>query len=84
LKQVGTFILPADYSTTIASGKSLLTTMNDNPVTASTVSLQLYKYNGKVYAKVGISLTNRGNKVLGDPGYSAYLVSAGGTSFEWH
>ncbi|ULO05059.1 hypothetical protein H1230_18235 [Paenibacillus sp. 19GGS1-52] len=82
LKQVGTFTLPANYSPTIASGTNVLTTMNDNPVTARTESLQLYKYNGKVYAKVGISLTNRGNKVLSDPGYSSYLVSAGGTSFE--
>ncbi|WP_052675838.1 hypothetical protein [Paenibacillus sp. IHBB 10380] len=82
LKQVGTFSLPANYSPTAASGKSLTTTINDIPVTANTESLQINKHNGKVYAKVGISLTNRGKKVLGDPGYTAYLVSAGGTSFE--
>jgi hypothetical protein len=82
LKQMGTFKMPAKYSPTVAKGKSLHTIMNDIPVTATTESLQLYKYNGKVYAKAGISLTNRGNKVLGDPGYKAYLVSAGGTSYE--
>lgn len=82
LKQTGAFTIPANYSTAAAAGTSLSSTMNDIPVTASADSLQLYKYGGKVYAKVGISLTNKGNKVLGDPGYSAYLISASGTSFE--
>ncbi|MFC6651105.1 hypothetical protein [Paenibacillus rhizoplanae] len=82
LKQTGSFGVPANYSTTAAVGTSLNTAMNDIPVAASADSLQLYKYSGKVYAKVGVSLTNKGNKVLSDPGYSAYLVSASGTSFE--
>ncbi|KAI7251535.1 hypothetical protein KC345_g11571, partial [Hortaea werneckii] len=82
LKQTGAFTIPGNYSTAAAAGTSLNTIMSDIPVTASADSLQLYKYGGKVYAKVGISLTNKGNKVLGDPGYSAYLVSASGTSFE--
>lgn len=82
LKQTGSFAVPANYSTTAAAGTSQNTLMNDIPVTAAAESLQLYKYNGKVYARVGVSLTNKGNKVLGDPGYSAYLVSASGTSFE--
>lgn len=82
LKQTGSFGVPANYSTTAAVGTSLSTVMNDIPVAASADSLQLYKYSGKVYAKVGVSLTNKGNKVLSDPGYSAYLVSASGTSFE--
>ncbi|WP_039292905.1 hypothetical protein, partial [Paenibacillus sp. IHB B 3415] len=82
LKQTGSYAVPANYSTAAAAGTSLNTTMNDIPVTASADSLQLYKYGGKVYAKVGLNLTNKGNKVLGDPGYSAYLVSASGTSFE--
>ncbi|WP_052416373.1 hypothetical protein [Paenibacillus sp. FSL R5-0912] len=82
LKQTGSYAVPANYSTAAATGTSLNTTMNDIPVTVSADSLQLYKYGGKVYAKVGLNLTNKGNKVLGDPGYSAYLVSASGTSFE--
>ncbi|MEK4852386.1 hypothetical protein NST04_21235 [Paenibacillus sp. FSL H7-0756] len=82
LKQTGSFGVPANYSTTAPVGTSLSTIMNDIPVAASADSLQLYKYSGKVYAKVGVSLTNKGNKVLSDPGYSAYLVSASGTSFE--
>ncbi|MEK3793735.1 hypothetical protein MKX42_18540 [Paenibacillus sp. FSL R7-0204] len=82
LKQTGSFGVPANYSTTAPAGTSLSTVMNDIPVAASADSLQLYKYSGKVYAKVGVSLTNKGNKVLSDPGYSAYLVSASGTSFE--
>ncbi|MGN7763929.1 hypothetical protein [Paenibacillus sp. 22594] len=82
LRQAGTFAVPANYSTTVASGKSLSTLMNDIPVTAAAESLQIFKFSGKVYAKVGLSLTNKGSKVLGDPGYTAYLVSASGTSFE--
>ncbi|WP_405112635.1 hypothetical protein MHH28_05050 [Paenibacillus sp. FSL K6-1217] len=81
LKQTGSFGVPANYSTTAPVGTSLNTAMNDIPVAATADSLQLYKYSGKVYAKVGVSLTNKGNKVLSDPGYSAYLVSASGTSF---
>ncbi|CAH1191382.1 hypothetical protein PAECIP111892_00625 [Paenibacillus auburnensis] len=82
LKHAGSIAVPANYSTAVELGKSLNTKMNDIPVTASADSLQLYKYAGKVYAKVGINLTNKGNKVLSDPGYSAYLVTASGTSFE--
>ncbi|MHA6531981.1 hypothetical protein [Paenibacillus sp. BAC0078] len=82
LRQAGSFALPASYSTTVATGTSLNMIMNNIPVTAAAESLQLYKYSGKVYAKVGISLTNKGSKVLTDPGYTAYLVSSSGTSFE--
>jgi len=59
LKHAGTFILPANYSPTTISGKNASVTMNDIPVIAKSESLQLYKYNSKVYAKVGISLTNK-------------------------
>ncbi|OKP94867.1 hypothetical protein [Paenibacillus sp. P46E] len=82
LRQAGNFAIPANYSTTVENGKSLSTMMNNIPVTASAESLQIFKFNSKVYAKVGLSLINKGNKVLGDPGYTAYLVSASGTSFE--
>ncbi|CAM4415811.1 hypothetical protein [Paenibacillus typhae] len=82
LKHTGSFAIPAAYSTTAGLGKSINSRMNDIPVSASADSLQLYKYGGKVYAKVGISITNKGSKVLGDTGYSAYLVTASGTSFE--
>lgn len=82
LRQVGSFKVPTDYSPTVAVGNSLNTTMNDLSVTSRAESLQIYEYSGKVYAKVGVSLTNRGDKILKDPGYTVYLVSAGGTSFE--
>lgn len=82
LRQAGSFAIPASYSTTVANGKVLNMTMNNIPVAAAAESLQLYKYGGKVYAKVGLSLTNKGSKVLTDPGYTAYLVSSSGTSFE--
>lgn len=82
LRQAGSFAVPANYTTAVAAGKTMSTTMSDIPVTAGGESLQLYKYGGKVYARVGLSLTNKGSKVLSDPGYSAYLVTASGTSFE--
>lgn len=82
LKHAGSFTVPANYSPTAVNGKNVSTTMNDIPVIAKSESLELYKYNGKVYAKVGISLTNKGSKVLSDPGYAAYLLSAGGSSYE--
>ncbi|GIP26714.1 hypothetical protein J23TS9_18440 [Paenibacillus sp. J23TS9] len=82
LKHAGTFTLPANYSNVTPIGKSINTAMNNNPVTAGSQSLEIYKYNGKVYAKVGFNLTNRGSKVFEDPGYKAYLVSAGGSIFK--
>lgn len=82
LKHAGSFAIPAAYSNMVATGKSLDTKMNDIPVTASAASLELYKYGGKVYAKAGVNITNKGGKVLGDPGYTAYLVTASGTAFE--
>lgn len=82
LKHAGSFTVPANYSPTAVNGKNVSTTMNDIPVIAKSESLELYKFNGKVYAKVGISLTNKGSKVLNDPGYAAYLLSAGGSSYE--
>ncbi|MBT2290858.1 hypothetical protein J7E73_17300 [Paenibacillus albidus] len=82
LKHAGSFNLPANYSPVTPIGKSQTTAMGDIPVAAGAESLQLYKYEGKVYAKIGLNLTNKGNKVLSDPGYAAYLVTASGTAFE--
>lgn len=82
LKQAGTFKLPANYADTTPFGKSLNANIGDIPVTASAKSLEIYRYNGKAYAKAGVNITNRGKKPLADPGFSAYLVSAGGSRFE--
>lgn len=82
LKNAGSLAIPAGYSTAAERGKILSTTMNDIPVTASADSLQLYKFSGKVYAKVGLSITNKGSKVLNEAGYTPYLQTASGTSFE--
>ncbi|MDH6371371.1 hypothetical protein M2444_003170 [Paenibacillus sp. PastF-3] len=81
-KKLGTFTLPATFSQAVARGQSKKITLNNQPVTTQTESLQIYKYNGKVYAKVGVSLTNQGTKVLSDPGLKGYLASAGGSVFE--
>ncbi|WP_179281338.1 hypothetical protein [Paenibacillus sp. XY044] len=82
MKHTGTFALPENYSNQTVYGNSRNTTMNGIPVTASSQSLEIYKYSGKVYAKVGFNLVNKGGKVLADPGYKAYLTSAGGSSFK--
>ncbi|MFF2907893.1 hypothetical protein [Paenibacillus sp. NPDC057934] len=82
LRQAGSISVPASYSQSTLHGKILNTTMSDIPVAASSESFQIYKYSSKVYAKIGLSVTNKGNKVLSDPGYKAYLVTASGTAFE--
>lgn len=74
--------MPVAFSQAVARGQSKKITLNNQPVTTKTESLQIYKYNGKVYAKVGVSLTNQGTKVLSDPGLKGYLASAGGSVFE--
>ncbi|MFF2015509.1 hypothetical protein [Paenibacillus sp. NPDC058177] len=82
LRQAGSIGVPASYSQSTLHGKILNTTMSDIPVAASSESFQIYKYSSKVYAKIGLNVTNKGNKVLSDPGYKAYLVTASGTAFE--
>ncbi|KWX70959.1 hypothetical protein AMQ84_28435 [Paenibacillus riograndensis] len=82
LRHAGAISLPANYSSSAVSGQRQNVTMNNIPVSAASESLQIYKYGGKVFAKVGINFSNEGNKVLTDPGYTAYLMSAGGTAFE--
>lgn len=74
--------MPVAFSQAVARGQSKKITLNNQPLTTKTESLQIYKYNGKVYAKVGVSLTNQGTKVLSDPGLKGYLASAGGSVFE--
>ncbi|OAB40624.1 hypothetical protein PMSD_01615 [Paenibacillus macquariensis subsp. defensor] len=81
-KKLGVFTVPANYSMVAAKGQSKNIMMNDLPVTTKAESLQMIKLNGKVYMRVGVSLANSGTKVLSDPGYKAYLTSAGGTVFE--
>lgn len=81
-KRLGTFTLPAAFSQAVARGQSKKITLNNLPVITKTESLQIYKYNGKVYAKVGVSLTNQGSKVLSDTELKGYLASAGGSVFE--
>ncbi|WP_342565151.1 hypothetical protein NST84_08430 [Paenibacillus sp. FSL R7-0345] len=80
-QRIGTFTVPSNYSLAALQGESKKIGLNSTPVTSQASSLQIYKYNGKVYAKVGLSLTNLGTKVLSDPGYSMYLKSSGGSVF---
>lgn len=81
-KRLGTFTIPATYSSAVARGQSKKVTLSNLPVTTKAESLQIYKYNGKVYAKIGVSLANLGTKVLSDTGLIGYLASSGGSVFE--
>lgn len=81
-KKLGQFTIPAQYSSIIPIGKSKKITINNLLVTAKVDTLQRYKINGKVYVQLGLRLSNGGTKMLSDPGYKAYLRSAGGSTFE--
>ncbi|GIO99589.1 hypothetical protein J14TS5_46750 [Paenibacillus lautus] len=81
-KKLGHFTIPAQYSSIVPIGKSQKITVNNLPVTVKADTLQRYNINGKVYIQLGLRLSNGGTKVLSDPGYKAYLKSAGGSIFE--
>ncbi|MGG4104091.1 hypothetical protein AAXB25_09170 [Paenibacillus lautus] len=81
-KRLGGFTIPAHYSSVVPVGKSKQIKMNNYSVTAKADTAQRYKINGKVYIKLGMELSNGGTTVLSDPGYKAYLKSAGGSAFE--
>ncbi|ULO06054.1 hypothetical protein H1230_23875 [Paenibacillus sp. 19GGS1-52] len=81
-KRLGTFTVPSTYSSAVARGQSKKVTLSNLPITTKAESLQIYKYNGKAYAKIGVSLANLGTKVLSDTGLKGYLASSGGSVFE--
>ncbi|WP_150275176.1 hypothetical protein [Paenibacillus tepidiphilus] len=80
-QRIGTFTVPANYSLSALQGESRKITLGSIPATTQASALQIYNYNGKAYAKVGLTVTNLGTKVLTDPGYSLYLKSSGGSVF---
>ncbi|WP_195724442.1 hypothetical protein [Paenibacillus monticola] len=80
-RKLGTFAVPATYSSAVARGQSKKVTLSNLPITTKAESLQIYKFNGKVYAKIGVSLANLGTKVLNDTGLKGYLASSGGSVF---
>lgn len=84
LERVGTYKLPPDYSPAAPPGASTMLKMGGTPVTVQTESLQIIKYNGKVMAKVGMYITNRGGMVWTDSSYDPYLVTRSGTAFLLH
>lgn len=81
-KKLGTFAIPATYSSYVQLGQSQKITMNSIPVSLKPDSLQIYHFNSKAYAKIALSLTNLGSKVVNAPGYRVYLESSGGSMFE--
>ncbi|WP_238656089.1 hypothetical protein [Paenibacillus piscarius] len=81
-KKLGTFTIPGSYSTVTARGQSRQLVLGGLPVSVKAEGLHIYKVDGKVYAKVGVSFTNSGAKVLTDTGLKGYLVSPGGSVFE--
>ncbi|OKP81712.1 hypothetical protein A3844_25630 [Paenibacillus helianthi] len=81
-KKLGTFAIPTPYSSSVQQGQSKKITMNSLPVSLKPENLQIYHFNSKVYAKIALSLTNLGSKVLSAPSYRVYLESSGGSMFE--
>ncbi|UNK19241.1 hypothetical protein MNQ98_04165 [Paenibacillus sp. N3/727] len=81
LQRVGAYKLPTNYSPAVAPGTSTMLKLGGTPVTVQTESLQIIKYNGKVMAKVGMYITNRGGMAWTDSSYNPYLVTGSGTSF---
>lgn len=80
-QRIGTFTIPSNYSLSSLTGETRKVELGGITAGTKAESVQIYKYNGKVYAKVGLSLTNLGTKVLTDPGYTLYLKSSGGSVF---
>ncbi|MEK3795085.1 hypothetical protein MKX42_25390 [Paenibacillus sp. FSL R7-0204] len=80
-QRIGTFTIPSYYSLSSLTGETRKVELGGITAGTKAESVQIYKYNGKVYAKVGLSLTNLGTKVLTDPGYTLYLNSSGGSVF---
>lgn len=80
-QRIGTFTIPSNYSLSSLIGETRKVELGSITAGTKAESVQIYKYNGKVYAKFGLSLTNLGTKVLTDPGYTLYLKSSGGSVF---
>ncbi|MEK5466996.1 hypothetical protein MKY64_18420 [Paenibacillus sp. FSL R7-0210] len=80
-QRIGTFTIPSNYSLSSLTGETRKVELGGITAGTKAESVQIYKYNSKVYAKVGLSLTNLGTKVLTDPGYTLYLKSSGGSVF---
>ncbi|WP_422659710.1 hypothetical protein ACK8P5_04070 [Paenibacillus sp. EC2-1] len=84
LERAGAYRVTSNYSPAVETGESMKLTLGGAPITVQTESLQIIKYNGKVMAKVGLYVTNRGGKAWSDHSYTPYLVTNNGTSFLLH
>ncbi|WP_339223002.1 hypothetical protein [Paenibacillus sp. FSL H8-0332] len=81
-KKLGSFTVPAAYTPYVQQGLSKQITISNLPVSLKPESLQIFSFNNKIYAKVALSLTNQGAKVLATPGHRVFLESSGGSAFE--
>ncbi|MEK3732129.1 MULTISPECIES: hypothetical protein [Paenibacillus] len=82
LERVGSYRIPATYSAAVASGAARKLSLGGTPVTVKAESLEVIKYDGKVYAKVGMSLTNHGSRVWTDNALNPYLATGSGSAFQ--
>ncbi|WP_235440507.1 hypothetical protein [Paenibacillus sp. DMB20] len=80
LQRVGTYRLPS-HSPAAAAGTKTKLTLGGTPLTVQAESVEMVKVNGKVIAKVGLSITNHGGRAWTDNGYDPYMVTDSGTSF---
>lgn len=81
LERVGSYRLPSNYSAAVASGVNAKLSLSGTPVTVKSESLEIIKYDGKVIARVGMSMTNNGSSAWSDRGYDPFLVTKSGSSF---
>ncbi|WP_458121227.1 hypothetical protein [Paenibacillus sp. Z6-24] len=81
-KKLGSFKLPAAYSSAISQGQSKKVVINNLAMILKAEKLQTIRFNDKSYAVVMLNITNKGSETLSSPSYKTYLESAGGSSFE--
>ncbi len=81
-KKLGTFTVPASYSSAIPAGQSKQITVQGTPMKVKPQQLQIVNFNGKRYARLTVNLTHLGSGVLSNLPYTAYLQTTGGASYE--
>jgi hypothetical protein len=78
---LGTFKVPANFTTLTSLGQTKKLRINDIPVQTKLESHQVYKTKDKLYTMVTLSMQNLGYKVVEDPKFSYNVVTTDGASY---
>ncbi|MFD1179567.1 hypothetical protein ACFQ3W_25165 [Paenibacillus puldeungensis] len=78
---LGTFKIPANFTTLTSLGQTKKLRINDIPVLTKLENHQLYKTKDKIFTMVTLSMQNLGYKVIEDPKYSFNVVTTDGASY---